>query len=320
MPVPGDLPVFVRLATAVLAAQDPAGRVETLVIPDRVTPGFMDAFERARADLGGEPVRLIPMSRRSRVFQGAGANPGANHFLQVFEGVSHAAASHVLLHDADLFIDDPTFLARHFRACRDRGLACLGVSPPWDGWIPEHGGAHVVATWELMADVGWLRARAPWEHRPQIRSWAGERHLFDLTLFSQLRSSPHSCALNPDSSGLLHFNYVISTYRRFQRSERLEDGRFLLLLIRLLTDAFADGDDAASDLPGLDELAAGLGDGRRVTYRSPETAASYAPFRAQLQRLLRAPFVGAERARVIEDGLAPFDAAFGPLSPGSAAA
>ena len=36
MPMPGDLPVFVELALAGLAHQNPAGHVETLIIPDRI--------------------------------------------------------------------------------------------------------------------------------------------------------------------------------------------------------------------------------------------------------------------------------------------
>jgi hypothetical protein len=326
LPVPGDLPVFLHLAAAVVSAQDPAGRLETIVVPDAMTP----AFERAFADVSRRfewgPLRLAPFGARGRALKRGAGNPATNYFLQLYHGAAQATSTHVLLHDADLFIDDPGFLAGHFARARDGGAACLGVSPVWDSFLREHGGAHVVATWELMLDQRWLRASPPWRHRPHSRTWAGREHGFDVTLLPQIETPPERCALNPDTEGLLHFNYVFGTFRRFQRGERrpMEDQRFLLLLIRLLVDAFHDldaghGVDEHADLPDLATLARGLVDGGGVvTYRAERTAENYADFRSKLERLIQAPFVGPRRAEVIVEALRPFDDAFGGVPSGSA--
>jgi hypothetical protein len=319
MPVPSDLPVFLRLALANVAAQDATGRAEVLVIPDRPSAAMAAAFEACRAELGAPNLRLVELpavgqalARLSR------AKPGTNYFLQVHAGVTEVATTHALLHDADLFLTAGDFLTRHYQRCAERRLACLGVSPAWDDWLREHGFHHVVATWELMFDVRWMRSFRPWRHRWHSEWLDGDFHGFDVTLYPQARTAPDLCELHPNAEdSLVHFNWVIGVYRNFQRGERpMEDDRFTMLLIRLLTDALDRGQrgtpPAAIDVPAADDLVRGLTDpSRPVTYRGEQTGANYAAFRAKVGRLYQAPLFDDTAVEVIEERLAAFDAAFG---------
>jgi hypothetical protein len=319
MPVPSDLPVFLRLALANVTAQDATGRAEILVIPDRPNTSIAAAFQACRAESGADDLRLVELPRVGRTLgRLSRAKPGTNYFLQVHAGVTAVTTTHAVLHDADLFLTDGHFLARHHRRCAERGLACLGVSPAWDDWLREHAYDHVVATWELMFDVRWMRSFQPWRHRWHSGWLDGQWHGFDVTLYPQARTRPDLCELHPDAEGsLVHFNWVIGVYRNFQRSHGrpMEDDRFTMLLIRLLTDALEPargGPPVAIDVPGADELVRGLTDpSRPVTYRDEQTGANYAAFRARLRRLYHAPLFDERAVEVIEQRLTSFDAAFG---------
>lgn len=317
LPVPADLPVFLYLGLATAAHQDPAGRVETIVVPDQMTPEFGAAFENARREFDVGPIRLVPVGRRSRLFRRIARNdPSKNYFLQIHAGTAAARTSHALLHDADLFIRDPGFLARHYRRCAEEKLACLGVSPCWDDWLREHGFDHVVATWELLVDLGWLRSFPPWKHRGHHAWLAGEWHGFDVTLYPQALTAPELCGLHDAGDGFEHFNWVICSYRHFHGgTERpYEDDRFVLLLIRLLADSLRPGDGAISrsaDLPSVELLARGISDpAQPVTYRSEDARSYYPDFRRKVDRMLASPVFGDATADQIRSALQPFDLAF----------
>ena len=313
LPVPADLPVFLRLALANAARQEGAGRAETLVIPDIPSPAFRRAYEDAVARFAGAgPTRLVELKPAARAMQRlAGNQPGTNYFLQVHAGTAAATTTHVLFHDADLFIEDPGFMVRHYERCASAGLGCLGVSPAWDDWLREQGFDHVVATWELMIDTRWAREFAPWQHRNHRARLDGlEEHVFDVTLYTQALTAPERCALHPGATeSFEHFNWVIGVYRHFQQAggTPFEDDRFLLLLIRLLSDAL---DAPPGDVPPVGELARGIEDaGAPVVYPRGER---YGEFRAKLDRVLAGPlFDDAVKAK-IEGALAPFERAFAP--------
>src|SRR5262245_37932481 len=191
LPVPADLPVFLRLALANAATQDRDGRIETLVIPDVPSAAFTLAYEEASARFDAGPLRLVELRLAARAIQRLAGNQGCtNYFLQIHAGAAAATTTHVLLHDADLFIEDPGFMARHYRRCADEGLACLGVSPAWDHWLREHGFGHVVATWELMMDTRWAREFAPWPPRGHRERPHGEAHRFHRTFDPQAPPAP----------------------------------------------------------------------------------------------------------------------------------
>jgi hypothetical protein len=309
LPVPADLPVFLHLALANAQFQHPERRLETIVVPDMPSPAFRERFARAaeRYDVG--PLRLVEPGRRARVVRRLANAPAANYFLQIHAGVCAAGTTHALLHDADLFIEDHGFMGRHHRLAVESGAGCLGVSPVWDDWMREHGFGHVVATWELMLDVRWMRSFAPWKHRPHAAHLAGEWHVFDVTLYPQAVSEPACCQINDAAESFEHFNWVIGVYRYYQQSTGpYEDYRFLLLLIRLLSDAYAS---PLADIPAVATLAAGITDpGLRVTYVDPATRDRYPAFRAKLERIMKGPLLEPAAVETIERAVEPFDRAF----------
>ena len=312
VPVPGDLPVFTELALAVCRQMDPADRVETLVIPDAPHPATTAAVERARPGWPG-PLRLVNLRRRDRLVTrllGPQRRPHAYHWLQLVNGAEQTRSVYALLHDADLFVADPGFHRRQYEEAANRHLACLGVNPVWDDWFAKHG-YHVAATWELLFDVDWLRSFPPHLHLGHDNELDGEHHLFDNTIYPQCRTPADRIAVRPAQGGLVHFNYVICTYRHFQASRSFEDAHFRILLVRLLIDAF-DQTGWAYEAPPADELAKGLTEpGRRVTYRGPEAAKNYPEFRAKLDELLASGLLDERQAETVRAGVQPFDRAFG---------
>jgi hypothetical protein len=319
MPVPSDLPVFLRVALANVAAQDDTGCAEILVIPDRPNAPIAAAFESCKAETSARNLRLVELPNAARALGWlSGAKPSTYHFLQIHAGVTETTTTHALLHDADLFLTDADFLARHYQRCVERNLACLGVSPAWDDWLREHGFGHAVATWEMMFDIRWMRSFSPWRHLWHYAWLDGQWHGFDTTLYPQARTPPELCELHPDAeAGMVHFNWVIGVYRIFQRNggRPMEDDRFTILLIRLLTDALDRGDRSAPpvaiDVPGVDDLVKGITDASRsVTYCEERTRTNYADFRERLRRLYRAPLFDDTAVELIEQRLKSFDAAF----------
>lgn len=315
-PVPGDLPAFLHLVLAVASRQDPAHRVETVVVPDFFTPEFEAAFRRARSLFDIGPIRLVRVGRRGTAIQKAfGAGSSNLHFMQIYYGALTTRSTHVLLHDADLFVKDPGFFRDHYQECLNRDLACLGVAPAWDKDLRATGGSHVVATWELMFEMDWLQSFPPWQHRPHFAKWQGRCHGFDTMLYPQAETEPVRCGLKTHTEGLIHFNYVLGEYRSFQRQRAhvYEDHKFLILLIRLLHDAYdgPDTGDEARSLPSIQELVKGLSkQPGRVSYRFPGAPESYGEFRGKVEQVLEACFLSSERAARILEELRPFDAAF----------
>jgi hypothetical protein len=316
LPVPADLPVFARLAIANTLAQDPEGRVETIVVPDARSAEIHRVAGAAAAEFGTEQVRVVDIAPGGRrVQERATPSPHNNHWLQFATGAAAMTTTHGLIHDADLFITDSAFLARHYQRCAADGLACLGVSPAWDDWLREHGLDHVVATWELMFSAEWARSFAPWEHKSRPAWVDGEWHIFDNCLATQSRTAPSRIGLNEDDESFVHFNWVIGVYRHFQNhpGDSVEDRRFVLLLIRLLVDALSEqgATEEPIDVPSLDDLAGGIGRAdRRVTYASDDTAAGFSAFRERLDRVLSGPLVESGAADRIRERLAPFERAF----------
>ena len=312
VPVPGDLPVFLRLALAVCQHQESASRVETIVIPDHLTPVVKALVAEARPTWPGE-LRLQALPRPERWVLPRLANPGRNHALQLVTGVASSRATHIVLHDADLFLLVPGQLDLQFETCRDRKLACLGISPAWDPWFAEHG-RQLAATWELCARVDWLRGFAPVLHMAHSNTMFGEEHVFDTTFYPQARTDPDLIGLAP-SDDIVHFNYVISNYRKFtRRGERAwTDSRFRLLLVIVFVELF-DRDRAASyRIPGLGEMGQFLGDSSgAIRFPAGETgAAEYKSFRELLGRALAGPWVAPRQHERAAAALAPFDRFYG---------
>lgn len=307
LPVPGDLPVFLELALAVCAEQASLHRRRTVVLPDRMTPAIREVVERTRQGWKG-PLDVVALPRPERWALPYLKSGSRNHGLQLIQGVASARTTHVILHDADLFMLGPDLLDRQYQACRSQGLACLGVSPVWDGWYAEHG-RQLAATWEMCAEVGWLRAWPPADHIGHDGFLWEQSHTFDTTLYPQALTEPSRISVQSFDDELVHFNYVISTYRRWQRNKSaMLDDRFLLLLIRVFVELFT-ADPSTCDLPMVEQLAGGLGVASFGPVNYPDVAVGaepYSRFRNQLSKALCGPW-GQGRLERLDDVLAPFD-------------
>ncbi|MEB3358108.1 MAG: hypothetical protein VKK04_15375 [Synechococcales bacterium] len=316
LPVPGDLPVFLKIALEVCSAQQSNHLVETIVVPDQWSPGFGDRLQEWTQTFDLNPVRLVrlqPIEQRIARYQN---NPTTLHWLQLIRGAEAARTTHVLLHDADLFITEPDFMAQHYQICAEEDLACLGVSPVWDKWYVSQGIHHLTATWELMMQVTWLRSFQPWQHRGHDDVIHGQAHTFDTTLWPQCQTNPNAIRRHQREWGFVHFNYVISTYRHFQKSQKsdrpFEDINFRILLIRLLINAYDPGDWPYA-VPTLETLIRGLTDETNpVTYQQAKTRRRYLEFRRKLNQFMDSGVLTPARQAILREGIQPFDQALAP--------
>jgi len=320
VPVPGDLPVFLRLAVDVLRRQEGIREMPIVVVPDTPTAASRAAFADAERDAPELSLRLAELDRAGTLVVRGLRNPHVNHWLQLVRGVEVSTTTHVLLHDADCFLLEPGFVRGLYEECRRRGLAALGVTEVWDAWYRANGFAHVVATWELLFDVAWARRFPPVAHRGQAAEVGGKRHVFDTTLLPQARTPANEIALATRPARFVHFNYVICTYRMFEKARGpFVDEYFRLLLIRLLLDAYEE--PASARLPTLAALTRALhDDGGPVVYRRPGDDEHYPEFRGKLEALLGGDVVAPHVATFLRRGIAPFDVAYGWTPPGFDAA
>jgi hypothetical protein len=307
MPVPGDIPVFLELALKVCHLQHDASRVRTLVIPDRPSHTVEAIIERHRPDWGG-PLDLTLLPHPERHLLPYLRSGSRNHGLQVVTGVEETASTHIVLHDADLFLLDRDLLDSQYRLCRDRDLDCLGVSPVWDSWYAAHD-RQLAATWELVASVDWLRSFEPWHHMGHDAELWGETHTFDTTLWAQTQTPANRIDHVDRGDDFVHFNYVITSYRHWQRQgSSYVDSNFRILLISLFVELFSET-GSATDVPSLEEIAGGLTGTGPLRYPPADEAqqAVYGDFRRRLHKALGGPFMRPGELEAAAAALAPFD-------------
>lgn len=306
--VPPDLPVFLRLAVEVCRRQDPTGRIETLVVPDRLHLPFRAVFDEVARSWPDGKLRLVEHDRRCQVTLPWLKTPSEIHWLQLITGAGAARGTHAILHDADLFALEPGYLRSLFETCRDRDLACLGNAAPGAGmeWTEMPRFAHVVALWELTFELAWMRGQPPDAMRPRKGDFPEGTFWFETSLLAQARTPAARIDRHPPAD-VVHFGWVIGGYRTFQRSRGpFEDDRFRLLLIRLLIDAF-DPTGSPYEIPTLDQLERGLRDDSARVFYGPNARANYPVFRGHLDRLFgRSLFDPACEAR-LQRGLTRFD-------------
>jgi len=135
--------------------------------------------------------------------------------------------------------------------------------------------------------------------------------MFDTTCYPQCKTDPKLIEKKEGASDFVHYGYVISTYRWFQRSRGpFEDTQFCLLLIRLLIDTYDDSGWNYA-LPSLPDLVRGYKDpSARVTYCAPETRIRYSEFREKLQRLIDGGILDPRRVDSLRRGIGHFDQIF----------
>lgn len=308
LPLPGDLPVFLKIALHVLSCQDLKHLVEVVVVPDMATPSFRQQWQRLSILPFPRPLRLVRLSPLDRFVVFLFENPGHIHFLQNVRALDACHTTHALIHDADLLITDPNFLKSHYESCLTNHLFCHGASSVWDPWYQTRGLSHLVATWEMMFDVEWFRSFLPYQHRPHSNIIKGERHVFDLTLFPQCLSPKERFAVHHNDKGFIHFNYVISTYRWFLKAKTaFRDEYFRLLLIRLLMTIF-DMDDPVSAVPTLSTLQKGLTTSSAPVIYDTLMKGNYLEFRERLRALTASLLLNHQQQDRLIQGLRSFDA------------
>jgi hypothetical protein len=173
----------------------------------------------------------------------------------------------------------------------------------------------MAATWELCARVDWMRSFPPHRHLGHDAVVDGERHTFDTTFWPQFHTPVSRIAVGQGlEDRVIHFNYVISTYRAFQRRQgQFHDDAFRLLLIRLFADLFAPADESHG-LPELEDLAGGigrLGEPRVEVAYGEQDGERYRRMRNQLRAVVAGPWSDPTRASRCLNLLGAFDDFYG---------
>ncbi len=305
--VPGDLPVFLQIAMEQCASQNFKNLVETVVVPDNVPPGFMPLYRKLQQGWTHGPIRLSRLNASELFLTKRLNNPHTNCWLQFVHGCSGVSSTHLLWHDADLFIMNKGFLEKHYEECLRQKCVLLGVNEAWDAWYRENGFAYLTSTWEILLDMDWVRSFAPWQHRGHAGFAGGKPHVFDITFLPQCLTSAELIRRHEGDWGFVHFNYIIGTYRCFQNSRGpFEDTGFKLLFVRLLVDAYQS--DWHYEVPPFDELLRGIVDAScRVTYVTKETHESYGEFRHKLQKLMDSGVTGPGREAILRERVGRLD-------------
>jgi len=296
--IPGDLPLFLDIAVEVLRQQDPTHFVEALVIPDKITPEIREGYAKAVKRWPEGRLRFVVLPAVDRMITGFLNNPSHNHWLQIIRGIEASRTTHALIHDADLFLIDPQFLRKLYDKCEREKLACVGISPVWDKWFHQQGLTALAATWELMVDNAWFRSFKPWEHHGHRGECCGQSHIFDTTLLPQTKTPPERIA-RLENLPFVHFNYVISTYRSFQKAQGpFEDSYYRLLLIRLLHDAYGS---SHCKVPPFEILLKGCEDFTLpVIYKD---ATHFPEFRRKMQELMDSKLLSAPQVEMLQTRL-----------------
>jgi hypothetical protein len=237
LPTPSDLPVFFSLALAIIQKQDLTGLREILVIPDWPS----QPFEEFCADIGRKsgdlPIRLVSLKLRDQLAWAVTKGITTRHFTQLVRGIDETHTEHAIIHDSDLFLPPSDFLRTQCEACRDRGLAVLGVEPRREMVFDGH--STFVATWEMTFSVRWAKSFPPFMHKGQFSVVGGRRQDFDTTLLPQYLTDEKLIGWTPRHGDFFHFQYVIATYRDFVSGKPLFPTYGLrLFLIRTLIDVF----------------------------------------------------------------------------------
>ncbi len=313
MTVPPDLPVFLRLAVDICARQDLTHLVETIVVPDHHHPRFAAIVDELSKQWPAGRMRLVEIPRFDRFLRRLVKANALIHWLQLIAGVDVIRSRHALLHDSDLFLFNPRFLREHYEECARRELFVLGLERPWNKseWWGQEGFEHLAALWEIEFDVKWMRDMPPAAVRPQPGTFEHGTWWFETSLLAQARTAPAKVARRNVEDQYIHFQFIISAYRKFQRSKGpFEDRRFGLLLTRLLIDAF-DRTGFPYEVPSIAQLHAGISDANaRITYAYDEVLKHYGEFRPKLERLLTSGLFEQPVVDAIRAGVKPFDAAF----------
>lgn len=147
--------------------------------------------------------------------------------------------------------------------------------------------------------------------RGQTGTINGKRYDFDTTHWPQFLSDPAEIQHGVLNQAVVHFNYIITTYRIFKKSPKpFKDNGFKLLFIRLMIDALDDSGWHYA-LPSMENFVAGLsGADGSIAYTDPDAALKYPAFRQKFDELLELGLYDQTVVAKLEESIAPFDEKF----------
>ena len=308
LPVPADLPIFTQLALENISRQDLTHLNEMLIIPDMASRDFLrilKGFDVSRLP----PLKIVKMRAIARLIGFISKSANTYHSFQLISGVMASQSSHVLFHDADLFMAPGGFLRQRFEYCAAKHLSILAIHPRRNRYTEDC--RHLVATWEMIATQDWFRRFKPYQLRGQSAKINHKEISFDTTHLAQYLSRPDEIEYQSPAERFVHFGYIITTYRRFQKGPRpYNDLWFKLLFIRLLIDT-AVQHEWHYRLPLYKDFIEGLtGSNKYVTYATPDNAKEYLTFRRELQQLLDLGCFDQRMMEGINEKILPFDEHF----------
>lgn len=285
VPFPGDLFCYLESALLCLHTQQLDGLVETLLIPDFSSAACSEKIAKARKEYPNLNIVEVKLHLLDRAIVQCTRNPGHIYWLQLLRGIEATKSTHFFLHDADCFLLKPNFFESQWKLLQEKGFQVLGVSPAWDKWFKEQNYDYLVATWEMLAEKKWWTSFPPWLHHGHVYPIRGVPHVCDVTFIAQTMTDSDKIGLHSQEEAFLHFNYVISTYRWFEKSKNsFEDDHFRLLLTRLLHDCLCP--EQVCKIPPLSVLKEGWRDAHApVTYRDEKTKQYFPEFKTKMAQL-----------------------------------
>lgn len=311
LPLPGDLPVFLKFTFDWLKLQKRDNLVEILVIPDRLTKDFSQAFKETRSENRHLPMRLAPLTSLDRLTNRIALSLKdvyKTHPLQIVRAINNLSSEHALLSDADVFMIDKNFIERQYKICLEKDLFCLGADKAWDNWFEENNIKHIVSTWQLMFRTAWVRRFRPFQIFPGRTRIGGKRHNLDVFYLVQYLTSPEKISNNNCDTDFVHLGNIILTYNKFRVSRGpFEDSSCKILFIRMLADAY-NCVHAGRCIPDMQELIKGIKDPQvKVTYLDKNIPANYLKFRNKMQRIIDSGILSDEKIKKIKSSLELFD-------------
>lgn len=305
--VPGDMPFLSTLALKACRLQKDKNMHGLFLIPDHIPAKLEKFYAQIVVEKSGVPTRLVKMSPIDYLVSKYCGN-SQRHWIQLYNGTKLASTTSVLFHDSDLFPEHDSFFSRHYEEAKKKEYDVYGVSEVWDSWYRENGYNHVTATWEAMVSTKWLHSFPPYQHRGQISSVDGITHEFDTILLTQCLTPSKRIGYCPKEENFVHFNYVVSTYRHFQKAKgSFQDFGYKLLLLRLLIDLF-DQSGWSYDLPSYNELCEHLGSCTgKVIFPNREDNLEYFNFRRKLHKFSALELLSQQQRIEISERIRIFD-------------
>ena len=312
LPTPADMPFLLRYALEGLKHLDLAHCPQIIVLGDGCAD---DSALRKVVEEAADPrVEMAAVGTLAHFFvhkmgRTGGGIANWTHWAMIVEGTRRARGEYVLLHDADAFFLDADGLGRQYRACVDRGMDTLGVTPRTDPVFAEHGRT-LPGTWELMFSNRWARRYPPIDHKGRRRGTPVGSIEFDTMLYPQFMDFPNGKVgvLDPPPR-LVHFAGAITTYRGFRdrAGAPVVDELFRVLLLAMLED-LVPASNGKRVVPTVDELVRGLSDpSSPVTYESKVAIQEFPIFREMVEDLCESPVMEGERAGRLRELIRPFD-------------